>query len=152
MSSRPRAPDNGLKGERVVTRIHVPGRHKPFHGACGKRVLRFTPRPMNSRDHLVSWRDHHGQLVRNMWYTAGGAARRVRRAPVFHACRDCYEWVIPRTRAHALQGCRLIGTGQYANQSSFDHLAAYFHCHLWDAHAQCTCKRAKYGAPFELVD
>jgi hypothetical protein len=44
MSSPPRAPDNGLKGERVVTRIQVPGRHKPFHGACGKRVLRFTLR------------------------------------------------------------------------------------------------------------
>jgi hypothetical protein len=78
VSSPPRAPDNGLKGERVVTRIHVPGRHTPFHGACGKRVLRFTPGPMNSRDHLVSWRDHHGQLVRNMWCTAGGPAPRVK--------------------------------------------------------------------------
>jgi hypothetical protein len=33
----------------VVARNHVPGRRRPIHGACGKIVLFFTPRPMDLR-------------------------------------------------------------------------------------------------------
>jgi hypothetical protein len=39
-------------GTRVIAQRHAPGRREAVLGGCGKRVLRFTPRPMPLRDHV----------------------------------------------------------------------------------------------------